>query len=94
MSTVTMTVEQYRQLKADAELGRLLREWHERAQAAEDSHAIAMAEDWRRIAARPTFAELQRRRAKPGPHARPFDAEAAQRWVATGHSDPQEGAAA
>lgn len=91
--TVTLARSDYDELKRDAELGRLLREWYAAAQAAEDSHAIAAAEDWRRIAARPTFRELERRRAVPGPNARPFDAEAARRWVRYGTSNPGEVAA-
>ncbi|QUH04232.1 hypothetical protein HUO13_28655 [Saccharopolyspora erythraea] len=41
-------------------------EWDRRRRAAATSHAISAAHDWRRTAGVPTYAELQRRRARPG----------------------------
>ncbi|RCW38481.1 hypothetical protein DFQ14_12224 [Halopolyspora algeriensis] len=71
-STVTMPVERYRAMKADAELGRMWREWHARMLAADSAHDIAEAERWGHIARQPSFAELQRLRgdtaARPGPN--------------------------
>lgn len=84
-----MTREEYAQYQSDAELGRALREWQERAEAAESSHAIAAAADWRRVASAPSQAELQRRRSVPGPLAREIDPpEVVARWVETGSSAP------
>ncbi|GAA4863930.1 hypothetical protein [Saccharopolyspora cebuensis] len=91
---VTLTSEQYAALKADAELGATFREWHRRCLASASSKAIAAAENWARIAAAPTFAELERRRAAPGPLARAIDPpDVVARWVTTGYSHPQETAA-
>jgi len=51
------------------------------------SAAISGAIDWRAESSVPSLAELQRRRAKPGPLAvLVFDAAAAHRWVDTGSS--------
>ncbi|CAM04339.1 hypothetical protein A8924_5464 [Saccharopolyspora erythraea NRRL 2338] len=44
-------------------------EWDRRRRDAANSHAVSAACDWRRAAAAPTYAELQRRRAQPGPTA-------------------------
>jgi hypothetical protein len=49
------------------------------------SVAISTALSWRAEAQKPSFAELQRRRAQPGPLAAvEFDATATKRWVETG----------
>jgi len=46
---------------------------------------LSAAYDWTAASRRPSHAELERRRAEPGPLARlKFDAEAARRWVETG----------
>lgn len=51
------------------------------------SAAVSTGRDWTAAArAYQPHAELVARRAEPGPLARPFDAEAAARWVATGSS--------
>ncbi|GAA2791477.1 hypothetical protein GCM10010470_27880 [Saccharopolyspora taberi] len=91
---VVLTRAQFDQLRRDAELGATFREWHRRCLASESSKAISAAENWARIAASPTYAELERRRAQPGPMAgRRMDPDAVARWVATGYSNPQEYAA-
>ncbi|SFE50011.1 hypothetical protein SAMN04487819_11521 [Actinopolyspora alba] len=74
-------------LARDAELGRTLRQWQAAAWAAESAESIAAAEDWHRVAAAPTFAELERRRAEPGPLAGLRESpERMRRWAETGHS--------
>ncbi len=51
-------------------------EWDRRRHESEASHALSAALDWKSAAEAPTFAELQRRRAQPGP---PADAAHARR---------------
>ena len=48
--------------------------------------SVAISEGGRWTSYGPTHADLERRRAEPGPLARPFDAVAARRWAATGSS--------
>lgn len=52
----------------------------------ETANAISAAENWTAIAAEPSHAELQRRRARLGPLAGVVDRESLARWVATGSS--------
>lgn len=89
---LTVPREHYEQLRRDAEIGKSLREWEERAQTVESSQAIAAAADWRRIAAAPSNEELKRRRERLGANYRPLedlDREAMDRWVRTGRSEPE-----
>lgn len=53
------------------------------------SLAISQALDWRAEADVPSYAELQRRRAQPGPLAylSGFDPQAARQWVELGSSE-------
>ncbi|MEV4057087.1 hypothetical protein AB0J55_38275 [Amycolatopsis sp. NPDC049688] len=73
---VTIPFTEYRALTLDAAAWRLLAtsphvaellaewiEWDRRRTARETSNAVSAAADWRAIAAAPTYAELDRRRA-------------------------------
>ena len=57
----------------------------------EMSWALSAGHDWAAESRRPSRSTLTRRRAEPGPMARPVDGAAAARWAATG--DSQDGAA-
>lgn len=60
------------------------------------SVAISNAVDWAAEAEVPSYAELARRRAQPGPLTwlSQFDPDAVRRWVETGHCEQGGGAAA
>ena len=54
----------------------------------EMSWDLAASADWAAVARRHvSHGDLERRRARPGPMARPVDFEAAARWAATGRGD-------
>lgn len=102
---VTIPFTEYRTLTLDAAAWRLLIisphvadllaewiEWDRRRTLRETSHAVSAAADWRALAAAPTYAELERRRAvvtRPAltPHQIRAQATASwarvEQWIAT-----------
>lgn len=54
------------------------------ARLREAAHAISAGQNWVRVANAPSYAELQRRRAQPGPVQPKADAAAVAEWVRTG----------
>lgn len=67
---VTIPADEYRRLLADAEAWRGVAEWAGRYENRRASWDISAAADWRAVASRPSFGELQRRRGRPVPYRR------------------------
>ncbi|MGV9366221.1 hypothetical protein [Amycolatopsis sp. NPDC003731] len=94
---VTIPFVEYRALTLDAAAWRLLAtsphvaellaewvEWDRRRTLRETSHAVSAAADWRALAAAPTYAELERRRAiatRPALTPPQIRAQAAASWA-------------
>jgi hypothetical protein len=94
---VTIPFAEYRALTLDAAAWRLLNtsshvaellaewvEWDRRRTARETSNAVSAAGDWRALAAAPTYAELERRRAvvtRPALTPHQIRAQAAASWA-------------
>lgn len=53
------------------------------------SQAISSGMDWSETARHMSYAELERRRAEPGPNARQVDRGSLVRWVESGSSEPE-----
>ncbi|MFG1644909.1 hypothetical protein ACGFMK_31895 [Amycolatopsis sp. NPDC049252] len=94
---VTIPFTEYRSLTLDAAAWRLLNtsphvvellaewiEWDRRRTLRETSHAVSAAADWRALAAAPTYAELERRRAvatRPALTPHQIRTQAAASWA-------------